>query len=98
MKALGDVKISLGVKIQKQPDGTFQLVQQTYLTDVLAEFDLTELCARPDISAAISSLSRFNGDPGFGVGVFMSAGGAISWQAKLVGSASLSSCESEYMV
>ena len=73
------------------------MVQQTYLTDVLAKFDMLEFCTRPDISAAISSLRRFNGDPGFGVGVFMSAGGAISLQAKLVGSASLSSCESEYM-
>ena len=29
--------------------------------------------------------------------VFLSARGAISWQSKLVGNASLSSCESEYM-
>ena len=94
MKALGDVKFSLGVKIQKQPDGTFHLVQQTYLTDVLAKFDMTEFCARPDISAALSSLSRFNGDPGF---VFVSAGGAVRWQSKLAPNASLRSCETESM-
>ena len=29
--------------------------------------------------------------------VFLSASGAINWQSKLVGNASLSSCESEYM-
>ena len=101
---------------------------------------------RPDIAAAISSLSRFNANPGRthwegvehvlrylrgtsreglcyrkGVStqlwgycdsshltcpdtgrsrvgyVFLSAGGAISWQSKLVGNDSLSSCESEYM-
>ena len=28
---------------------------------------------------------------------FMSAGGVVSWQSKLVGNASLSSCEREYM-
>ena len=104
------------------------------------------VCTRPDIAAAISSLSRFNANPGMahwegvhhvlrylqgtsgeglcfrkGVStklwgycdsshltcpdtsrsraayVFLSAGGAISWQSKLVGNASLSSCESEYM-
>ena len=104
------------------------------------------VCTRPDIAAAVSSLSRFNANPGrahwegvqhvlrylqgtSGEGlcyrkgvstqlwgycdashltcpdigrsragyVFLSAGGAISWQSKLVGNASLSSCESEYM-
>ena len=104
------------------------------------------VCTRPDIAAAISSLSRFNANPRraywdgvqhvlrylqgtvseglcFRKGVstqlwgycdashltcpdtgrsragyvFLSAGGAISWQSKLVGNASLSSCESEYM-
>ena len=39
-------------------------MQQTYLTDVLAKFDMTEFCPRPDIFAAIRSLSRFNGAPG----------------------------------
>ena len=104
------------------------------------------VCTRPDIAAAVSSLSRFNANPGLahwegvqhvlrylqgtsgeglcykkGVStelwgycdsshltcpdtsrsraafVMMSAGGAISWQSKLLGNASLSSCESEYM-
>ena len=104
------------------------------------------VCTRPDISAAISSLSRFNSKPGMahwegvqhvlrylkgtsgegiiykkGVStalwgycdsshltcpdnsrsrsafVMLSAGGSVSWQSKLLGNASLSSCESEYM-
>ena len=104
------------------------------------------VCTRPDISAAISSLSRFNANPrkahwegvqhmlrypkgtsGEGLCykkgvstqlwgycdashltcpdtgrsraafVFLSARAAISWQSKLVGNVSLSSCESEYM-
>ena len=104
------------------------------------------VCTRPDIAAAVSSLSRFNGNPGMahwegvqhvlrylqgtsGEGlcyrkdvstilwgycdsshltqpdtsrsraafVILSAGGAVSWQSKLLGNASLSSCESEYM-
>ena len=80
---------TLGLKIQKQRYGTFHLVQQTYLTDVLAKIDMTEFYARPDISAAISSLNRFNGDPGF---VCVSGGGAVYWQSKLAFNASLSSC------
>ena len=104
------------------------------------------VCTRPDIAAAVSSLSRFNGNPGMahwegvqhvlrylqgtsGEGlcyrkdvltalwgysdsshltcpdtsrsraafVILSAGGAVSWQSKLLGNSSLSSCESEYM-
>ena len=39
----------------------------------------------PDVSRARASFD------------FMSAGGVVSWQSKLVGNASLSSCESEYM-
>ena len=191
MKDLGEVKFLLGMEIRKQPDGDIHLVQQKYLTDVLAKFNMTDckavstplppgsklsqadspkteadrqqmqdipyrsaigslmylaVCTRPDISAAISSLSRFNGDPGLlhwegvlhvlqylkgtmesGIRykkgcnteiwgfcdsshltcpdtgrsragfVFLSAGGAVSWQSKLVPNASLSSCESEYM-
>ena len=64
MKALENVKLSLGMKIQKQRDGNSHLVQQTYLTDVPAKIDMTEFCARSEISAAINSLSRFNGVPG----------------------------------
>ena len=104
------------------------------------------VCTRPDIAAAISTLSRFNDNPGWahwegvqhvlrylqgtngeglcyrkGVSthlwgycdashltcpdtgrsragfVFMAAGGAIRWQSKVVGNASLNSYESEYM-
>ena len=104
------------------------------------------VCTRPDISAAVSSLSRYNHNPGMahwegvqhvlrylqgtsgeglcykkGVStalwgycdsshltcpdtsrsraafVMISAGGPVSWQSKLLGNASLSSCESEYM-
>ena len=104
------------------------------------------VCTRPDIAAAVSSLSRFNGNPSIthwegvqhvlrylqgtsGEGlcyrkdvstvlwgycdsshltcpdtscsraafVILSARGAVSWQSKLLGNASLSSCESEYM-
>ena len=104
------------------------------------------VCTRPDIVAAVSSLSRFNANHGMahwegvqhvlrylkgtsgegicykrgestalwgycdashltfldtgrsrGGYVFMSAGGAISWQSKLIPNSSLSSCESEYM-
>ena len=44
---LRDMKFSLGVKIQKQPDETFPLVQQTYLTDILAIFDMIETSSPP---------------------------------------------------
>ena len=104
------------------------------------------VCTRPDIAAAVSSLSRFNRNLGMAhwegvqhvlrylkgtsgpvlqegnlyqavgllgyysshltcpatarsraASVLLSAGGAISWQSKLVANASLSSCDSEYM-
>ena len=103
-------------------------------------------CTRPDIAAAVSTLSRYNANPGMahwegvqhvlrylkgtsgegicykggqpttlwgycdashltcpdtgrsrGGYVFLSAGGAISWQSKLLPNSSLSTCESEYM-
>ena len=104
-------------------------------------------CTRPDIAAAVSTLSRYNVNPGMahwegvqhvlrylkgtsgevicykegqptriggycdashltcpdtgcsrGGYVFLSAGGAISWQSKLLANSNLSTCESEYML
>ena len=69
-------------------------MKQTYLTDVLVKFDMIEFCTRPAISAAINSLSRFNGDPGF---VSVCAGGAVRWQSILPPNASLRSCETYLM-
>ena len=109
MKDLGTVKLLLGMEIRVQPNGDVYLLQEKYVGEVLAKFDMQECrsvstplppasklsqqdspqndadkeamtfvpyrqalrslmylatCSRPDIFAAISSLSRFSADPG----------------------------------
>ena len=191
MKDLGAATFLLGMEIRRLPGGDIQLLQETYLGEVLQRFPVDNprsastplppgcklssldspesaadkakmvvipyrsavgslmylaTCTRPDIAAAVSTLSRYNANPGMahwegvqhvlrylkgtsgegicyrrgepttlwgycdashltcpdtgrsrGGYVFLSAGGAISWQSKLLANSSLSSCESEYM-